>query len=136
MVHALEQLHEMLESNGRLLDLHPIPEPPTIHVRLGEETHLAGWLQEADDYVEYQQAEDAIATAVARQLYTIEKQSTFTFKTYAPDIYALRDHLAENWQDAIISEQVIRRADELMGSIEPDQEVILREVVRISLLRR
>ncbi|MBK6711143.1 MAG: hypothetical protein WBO48_01400 [Candidatus Promineifilaceae bacterium] len=135
MVHALEQIHFLLKGNGRLIDIHPPPEPPPIFVRLGADRHPVGWVREADDYCEYAQADDALDEVVARGLYRWEQRGRFAFVTYADSIADLQTHLAETWNDAIIEDRVIQRTEELMASIEPDKEVILHEVIQIARLR-
>jgi hypothetical protein len=135
MVHALEQVHFLLKPDGFLIDIHPTPEPPPIDVRLGTETHRVGWVREVDDYCEYVAADEALTTAVSRNLYTWQKQDTFAFTTYADTILDLRRHLAQTWNDAIIDEDVIRRTLDLMQTPIPDQEVILREVIKIARLK-
>jgi hypothetical protein len=135
MVHALEIIHNLLDVDGFLLDIHPSPDPPPIEVRLGEQYVLAGWLKEVDDYVEYIRADQTIEEVVRRGLFTLEKRGTFTFNTYVGSIGELRTYLAENWQDAVVDEQVAGRAEDLMQSPEKDKEVVLRELVQISRLR-
>jgi len=134
MVHALEKTGALLRKNGRLIDIHPPPEPPPIYVRLGAERHLVGWVRETDDYIEYAQADAALTEAAARSLYTWQKRGTFAFVTHADTITELQAHLAETWNDAIIDDRVIQRAEELMASVEPDKEVLLHEVVQIARL--
>ena len=135
MVHALEQIHFLLKPEGVLIDIHPIGEPPPIEVRLGADIHTVGWVREGDDYCEYVAATGALETAVSRNLYTWQKQGTFTYTVYADTILSLRDHLAETWTDAIIDEDVIRRTQDLMQILEPDKEVILREIIKIARLK-
>ncbi|MCB8988629.1 MAG: hypothetical protein H6661_12870 [Ardenticatenaceae bacterium] len=132
MVHALEQIHFLLNDDGRLIDIHPPPEPPPIYVRLGDQRHAVGWVREADDYCEYAQADDALDEVVARRLYHRERYGRFTFVTHADSITDLQAHLAETWNDAIIDERVIQRAEELMATVEPDKEVLLHEVIQIA----
>ena len=134
MVHALEQVHFLLKPDGVLIDIHPIGEPPPIEVRIGEEIHTVGWVREADDYCEYVAATNALETAVSRNLYTWQKQGTFTYTVYTDTILDLCNHLAETWTDAIVDEDVIRRTQDLMQTPEPDKEVILREVIKIGRL--
>lgn len=134
MVHALEQVHFLLAADGILIDIHPQAEPPPIEVRLSKDVQTVGWVREVDDYCEYVAADEALATAVSRNMYTWQKQGTFAFTTYADTILDLRDHLAETWTDAIIDNDVIRRALDLMQTPESDKEVILREVIKIARL--
>jgi len=134
MVHALEKIHFLLKPDGVLIDIHPSGEPPPINVRLGEEIHTVGWVREADDYCEYIQADDALETAVSRNLFAWQKQGTFTYTVYTDTILDLCDHLAETWADAIIDDEVIRRTQDLMQTPETEKEVILREIIKIGRL--
>ena len=122
MVHALELVHDLLIERGFLVDIHPTGEPPRIEVRLGGHLHLAGWLNETDDYIEYTQASQALNEVVTNGLFALER-----------DLCA---YLAETWQDALIDEQVAGVVEEIMQSPEVDKEIILREQVKIARYRR
>lgn len=135
MVHALEHAHRLLSRNGRLIDIHPLGEPPPIEVRLGGDVHHAGWLLEEDDYVEYIQASEALDTVIRRGLFALERQGTFAFITYADSLADLQSYLENEWHDAILEDRVAGRIEELMSSTEPDQEIILRDEVQIRRLR-
>jgi hypothetical protein len=135
MVHALERAHSFLKENGRLIDIHPSGEPPPIEVRLGSSTHHVGWLREEDDYIEYAQASEAIQAAINRGLFVCERQGTFAYTTYADTLADLQCYLENEWQDAYLEDVVAGRIEDLMSSVEPDQEVILRDVVQIAWLR-
>ncbi len=134
MVHALEKVHTLLAENGRFLDIHPHPDEPEIVVQLDGETHLAGWLHETDDRVEYGQADQALANVVQRGFFHMQQHETFMFHTYADSVVALQDYLAENWQDAVIDARVAMQVQDWLNS--PKSGVIvLRERVRIAVLR-
>jgi hypothetical protein len=135
MVHALEIIHGLLVPAGFLLDIHPSGEPPPIEVRVGEAYFLAGWLEEAEDCVEYLHAEQALQAVVERGLFTIEGTGTFTFNTYAPSLEDLRAYIKEDWEDARIDDQVAGRVDDLWKSPVNEKELVLRELVKITRLR-
>jgi hypothetical protein len=135
MVHALEIIHDLLIPAGFLLDMHPSGEPPPIEVRLGEANFLAGWLKEADDYVEYLNADQAMQAVVERGMFSIEGTGTFTFNTYATSLEDLRAYILEDWEDAQIDDQVAGRVDDLWKSPINDKEIVLRELVKITRLR-
>jgi hypothetical protein len=135
MVHALERAHWLLQRNGRLIDIHPLGEPPPIAVRLGQEIHPVGWLRETDDYIEYIQASEAVDEAVNRGLFVRERQGTFAHVTYADTLTDLQCYLEMEWHDAFIEDVVAGRIEDLMNSIEIEQELILRDVVQITRLR-
>lgn len=135
MVDALRTIHDLLQPHGVLIEIHPAGHPPPIYVRVGGTTHLAGWVQESDDYEEYAQADAAIRTVIRRGLFVRERYESFTFITYADSLAELRAHLAEEWSDAVIEEQVAGQIEAWMSSATADKEIILQEIVSISRLQ-
>ena len=135
MVHALEMVHGLLKPDGRLIDIHPSGEPPPIIVRIGERSEIAGWLQETDDFIEYRQAEAALAQVVSDRLFTVEGQSAFIFNTYAETFAELSAYLVANWSDAVIPPDTMAHAEALQKAARGKTEVLLREHVWISRLR-
>ena len=135
MVHALEKIHQLLEPEGRLIDLHPTGDPPPIGVRIGQQTTIVGWMKETDDFIEYAQASDALALVIQRGLFAVEREGTFEFVTYADSVFEWREYLAKEWKDAILDAAVAARAEELLSVPGPDRELVLREQVRIARLK-
>ena len=135
MVHALEKIRPLLRPDGRLIDIHPSGEPPPIEVHVGSQATYVGRLEESDDFIEYGRADAAVAQAVQRGLFTLEKEGAFPFVTHADSVADLREYLAKEWKDAIIEEAVVARAKELLSTPGRDRDVTLRERVRIARLR-
>jgi hypothetical protein len=135
MVHALEKIHQLLELDGRLIDIHPTGDPPPIKVRIGQQTMSVGWMKETDDFVEYGQASDALAQVVGRGLFTVEREGTFEFVTCADSVSEWHEYLAKEWKDAILDAAVAAKAEELLSMPGPDREMILCEQVRIARLK-
>jgi len=135
MVHALEMVHSLLKPEGRLIDIHPSGEPPAFIVRSGAHDEIAGWLQEKDDFIEYQQAEAALAQAVKERWFTREQQREFIFNNYAETIAELAAYLTANWSDAIILPETVAQADALQRAAQGKSKVLLRENARISRFR-
>ena len=135
MVHALEKIHQLLEPDGRLIDIHPSGEPPPIEVRVGQRATVVGWMKETDDFIEYAQAAAALSQVIERGWFDFERKGTFEFATHADSVSALREYLAKEWKDAILEETVIARATELLNTPERDTALIVREQIRIARLR-
>ncbi len=136
MVHALKQIQGLLEvGNGRLLDIHPIGEPAPIFVRLDNEHHLVGWIQESSDYEKYGQADEALNEAVQRGWFQLEQRQLITFATYATDLATLRDHLRQNWQDAWIEDLVAMQVENRLSSLAHEKEIIVEEQIWLSRFR-
>jgi hypothetical protein len=135
MVHALETTHSLLKAGGVLIDIHPNGEPPLIEVHTDGEIRLAGYLDETDDFVEYFEADNALANVIGRGLFELEREGLFTFMQHALTIKALSDFLEAEWSDAVLHEETIERATELMGEPREGREIVLRERVRIARFR-
>ncbi len=135
MVHALKQLHDMLAENGRLIDIHPTPEPAAITVRLGSHKQLAGWITEGSDYTKYAAADSALAAAVSQGHYIRQTTATFTFTTTADTLADLNQYLADYWTDGRIEPQVAGYIEEkLLTTPLQDTELILTEKINITCL--
>jgi len=135
MVHALEKIRRLLKPNGILIDIRPPPEPSAIDVRIGDRMHAAGWLNETDDYGDYEAADTALAKVVDGGLFVVERRGEFELKTYADTLAELRDYVAEGWENASIDDVTTARIEEWMSTAERDKEILLRERVRIARLR-
>jgi hypothetical protein len=136
MVHALETIHELLEPDGVLLDIHPTNEPAAIAVRLREQLIPAGWVRESDDYVEYEWADEALQRAVRDRRFALAQAGTFQFIWHADSMSELRAYLAEEWEDAIIDDVTAMRIEELLKLPVRDKEILVSEAVRIARYRR
>jgi hypothetical protein len=136
MVHALETIHALLAPDGILIDLHPDGQPPPFEISIAGQSCFLGYMQESDDFVEYAQAEAALAQVVQRGLFKVEEQGAFPFIIRADSFEELHAHLMENWSDAVIPDEIGLRAQELSllkGQIEYAQ---LIEMARIARLRK
>ena len=135
MVHALEKIQQVLNPNGILLDIHPTNEPAAIAVRLREQIIPAGWVNEIDDYVEYEWADEALHHVVASQRFALERVGTFEFVWHADSMHDLRAYLAEEWKDAIIDDVTAMRIEELLKLPVSDKEILVSEAIRIARYR-
>ena len=134
MVHALEQIHNLLKPGGHLIDIHPNGEPVEFIYPFEGHEYFIGYLQETDDYIEYRQADEALGTAVSMGLFQVENTGEFTFHTHANTFDNLKAFLDENWSDAVISGDVIinvRKLERNYGK----RTVFLREKVCITVLK-
>jgi hypothetical protein len=135
MVHALEQIHDLLKPTGFLIDIHPNSEPVEFLYPLDGGEQLIGYMQETDDYIEYRQADEAIETAISKGLFQVLKTGEFEFRTHADSFDELKAFLEENWSDAVITDDVIANAKRLEREY-GKRKVFLREQTRIGLLKK
>jgi len=135
MVHALEKIKQLLKPDGLLLDIHPTNEMAAIAVRLREQLLPAGWLNESDDYVEYEWADEALQHVVRSGQFALERAGTFEFVWHADSLQDLRAYLAEEWPDATIDEVTAMRMEELLKLPVHDKEILVSEAIRIARYR-
>ena len=135
MVHALEKIQQLLTPDGILLDIHPTNEMAAIAVRLREQLIPAGWLNESDDYVEYEWADEALQRVVDVRRFALERVGTFEFVWHADTLNDLRAYLAEEWKDAIIDDLTAMRIEELLKLPVHDKEILVSEAIRIARYR-
>ncbi|HSD83268.1 MAG TPA: hypothetical protein VLG46_05395 [Anaerolineae bacterium] len=136
MVHALEKIHELLKPDGVLLDIHPTAEPAAIAVRLREQIIPAGWINEANDYAEYEWADEALRRVVDAGQFAREHLGTFNFIWHADSMTDLQAYLAEEWQDASIDAVTAVRIEELLKLPVHDKEILVNEAIRIARYQR
>jgi hypothetical protein len=136
MVHALEKISLLLKPDGLLLDIHPTNEMAAMAVRLREQIIPAGWLNESDDYVEYEWADEALQRVVDDRRFVLERVGTFEFVWHADTLSDLRAYLAEEWKDAIIDDMTAMRIEELLKLPVRDKEILVSEAIRITRYRR
>ena len=135
MVHALEKIQLLLKPGGLLLDIHPTNEPAAIAVRLREQIIAAGWINESDDYVEYEWADEALQRVIDNERFVLERMGTFEFVWHADSMTDLRAYLAEEWKDAIIDGVTAMRIEELLKLPVRDKEILVSEAIRIARYR-
>jgi hypothetical protein len=135
MVHALEKIQRLLEQGGVLLDLHPTNEPAAIAVRLRQQIIPAGWVNETNDYAEYEWADEALQRVVDAGQFKRERTGTFNFIWHADSMKDLRAYLAEEWQDAIIDDVTALRIEQLLQLPVMDKEILISEAIGIARYR-
>ena len=135
MVHALESVRDLLKPGGLLIDIHPSGHPPSVEVHTGGKVLFAGHLDEESGFLDYYDADNALADVTARGLFALEREGLFPFMMHAPTFAALLDFIEAEWSDAIVPEKVAERVAELMGQPGAGKEVVVREIIRISRYR-
>ena len=131
MVHALELVRERLELDGVLIDIHPAGEMPPLFLRAEESESLIGWFQETDYFIEYRQADQAIARAISAGLFKLIEHREFIFELQAANIAGLQAYLTASWSDSLLEEQLIERANRMQRLASSPSTIILAERVQI-----
>ena len=135
MVHALEVTHSLLKPGGLLIDIHPTGQHPLVEAHVDGEVRFAGVVDELDDFEEYFKADQALADVNSRGLFLLEREAFFSFLYHAPTIAELADFIAAEWSDAVLHEETIEQARQLMGEPGDGRKIVVREPVRITRFR-
>lgn len=134
MVHALELVRDLLRPGGKLLDLHPTGEPPIIGFVTSSRRTELGRLQETDGFIEYAQANHALAHALEAGWFKVERQGEFIFTVQADNIASLSQFLSENWKDSLLMPQIVEWAEQL-APLHSGSHIELSERVQITRFR-
>ena len=135
MVHALEKTHRLLKLDGLLIDMRPAVDTPSVEVGSGGQVSRAGRLGHRQNFASYKQAHAALAQVVESGVFVLERESTFPFLYHANTLAALREWLAESWENAILDEETVKQVEELLNIAGDDREVIVRHLIRIVRLK-
>ncbi len=92
MVHALEEIHRLLNPDGLLVDIHPVPEFTFIRVYDNGEVLIEEPLVDTDDE-DVIRAERALAKVADRGLFVVDMSHEFGFQTYASSMRELWDYV-------------------------------------------
>jgi len=140
MVHALEEIRRLVKADGCLIDIHPIPNAALFKIHRGSELLLAEPDPGYDTDESIPRAEEALAEAVQRGLFLIERKDEFELVTYASTLAELRDYWAaygaydDTPKDEAVTAQedaVYAKADEIMQNA-PGAEITYHERARIT----
>ena len=120
MVHALEEIHRLLKSDGRLIEIHPVLESPLIKVYRGNTVLFVEPYPGYDYEDDLRHAEDALVQVIQHRLFVIERSNEFDLITYASSVAELRDFWAKAgaYDDSPKDEEVEAREEELYARVE------------------
>ena len=141
MVHALEEIRRLLQTDGCLIDIHPIEDGMIKILQQGDLLFTdtdPGY--DTDGSIKH--ADQALQEVVRRGLYLIEGTEEFEVIAYASSAGELQDYWAkyeayndEPKDDAIVAHQndIYAKANEIMKTT-PLAEISYHELVRITRL--
>ena len=136
MVHALETVHSLIKPGGKLIDIHPGVDKAWVEVRVNGKDYFLDVIQETDDYIEYQQASDALAQVVDRKLFTFEEAGKFLFIIHAGSMDEMREFLSANWKDAVLNDSLDGKARDYFSKAAESFEILIRQEILITRFRR
>ena len=136
MVHALEKTHHLLKPGGGVIDLHDIPAPSSLAVRVGAHSHDIGQLLDHSDFAKLRATDKALAQGVAVGLYTLEEESCFDYRIYLDSLDAFHQWLTGLWDTTYLSDDTMERLGHLMDDDSAEATLIVGMASRIIRLAR
>ena len=146
MVHALEEIHRLLNPAGVLIDIHPVNE--ALHIEIHEDGRIepVGDLSVRQWCNDFEQADLALAEATERGMFALELHRLFDSLTHYDSAAAMRadfrgsiDRFARDARSADearpLAEAMASRAEEMMEHASGPAELVTRERTHISRLR-
>lgn len=134
MVHALDEIHRVLDRNGKLIDLRPLLDRWPVEVasisgnrQAGRATDLVGPL--ADD----EAANRALAEAEMRGWFLREHEDVFPLFYYWDTPKEMQEYLDETWNDVIsIEDDLWNNLRSSWATANADARVRLRVKMKIT----
>lgn len=143
MVHALEEIHRLVKRDGRLIDIHPVPDASLVKVLRRGSVLFSEPVPDHDEE-DYRHADAAIAQVVRRGLFAVEHRAEFDFLTHASSIAELREYLEESnaYEETVKDKgraareaELARRVEEIMRAAGRRTKVVHHERTQIARLR-
>lgn len=135
MVHALEKAASCLNSEGVILEIHDLVDPPRIEVHSGLGGIFAGQLLSDNNFENQRLADQAINQLVASGMLFSDHSVVFENFIRADTLDSLTDWLEVEWESAYIPGDTIKKVIDLVANVEGNSEVVLRMVSRINLFK-
>ncbi len=136
MVHALETVHSLIKPGGLLIDIHPGQDKAWVEVRVNGKDYFLDVVEETDNYIEYRQANQALAEIVKRGFFNVEEPGKFIFIIHADSMNEMREFLSANWKDAILSDSLDGKARDYFSKAAESFEILIRQEILITTFKR
>jgi len=128
MVHALQEIHRTLKSNGVLIDLRPVEQNWAVEIVSAAEVKTAGWLTDmplgvADDEAAFR----SMAEAERRGWFAKEREEEFSFFYYFDTPSEMKEFMDEEWEDfEKLEDAVYAKTKSIWASANADARVRVR----------
>lgn len=132
MVDALRRAHQIVTTDGSVVDIHPTDAPASMEV--GAKT--IGEVGAGDAPLRHAAAQAALKTAVDAGLFEVDAVVGFDFYTYGDTVEELRDYIVENWRNARIDDEIVHEARRALAAAPAGVRPRVLEHVRLTTLRR
>jgi hypothetical protein len=134
MVDALLRAGRLVTRTGRVIDIHPTPEPSRVEIGIGSDVIRIGDLNACDAVVRHRAADAAVVSVVAQRLLVLERTCEFSFRSYGDSVQELAEYVARKFTRTRIAPATVLRAERELRA-HPTSTVWVHEQVRMNKLR-
>jgi hypothetical protein len=136
MVHALEEVRRILRNGGVLVDMRPDVTNPAVEVLSGGSISIAGHLDDSADLPDVLAADQAVETALERGWFQPLEQGSSTLAYYWDTPEEMRKYFQDNWPEAILTDDVISKAEQLAEAAGPTGKLRIQFPMMIKSYRK
>ncbi len=130
MVDALQRAHRLLKRDGFVIDIHPTAADASVEVG----AVCTGRVDAGDAPARHAAAARALAAVVDAGLFAIDRTRSFTFYTYGDSVDELREYIEDNWRNAKLNDETMRRTREALRA-DRSARPRVHEHVHVTVLR-
>lgn len=135
MVHALKHTHSMLDPNGLLINIQPIPATSLIEIHSANSIMKVDWLTDQTEFTSENAALNAVSQAISDGYFVFEDERNFDFRIYADSLPEFQEVLTFWWESTDRIDQTIQKLDELCQSVSQTARLMLWVPSRMVKLR-
>ncbi len=135
MVHALKHTHSMLEPDGVLINIQPIPATSSIEIHSANTIMKVDWLTDQTEFKSENAALNAVSQVISEGYFLFEDERDFNFRVYADSLPEFREVLTYWWESTDRIDQTIQKLAELRESVSQTARLMLWVPSRMIKLR-
>ena len=135
MVHALKHTHSMLDPNGLLINIQPIPAASLIEIHSADTIMKVDWLTDQTEFTSENAALNAVSQAISDGYFLFKVECDFDFRIYADSLPEFREVLAFSWESTDRIDQTIQELADLFQSVGQTARLMLWIPFRMMKLR-
>jgi hypothetical protein len=123
-VDALERMRAALRPDGFLLDIRPKRARPWVEVQRAGATERLGQIDDSYRISTLEIADAALQTLIGARRFGLEQEMTFDYIYHCDDVDAWLAFMAEHWNSATVSDDVIARARTALAEKEGELRIV------------
>jgi hypothetical protein len=135
MVHALQQVHQLLRPQGWLVNLLDLPVPAVIEVHAAGAVTRVGWMLDRGDFLEERSTLNALAQVVGQGDYILEAEQDFVRNFHVDSLAEFNTWLVEKLTSALLPGETAQRLAALLRQAAQPSKIVVAARSRITKIR-